>query len=249
MSSILISGLVGLFLPADCLLCKRPLEPLNRSFICCSCWQKVERLPPVYCKKCSKPLFFTPVPDCSFPDVCLDCKTKPPAFERLFSPTIYRGVVAEAIKFFKYKHKRGILRGFVDIVTSSLYRFNLGSLGLTAIVPVPLHPRKKRERGYNQADDIARILSKQLNIPVRNDYLLRIRYTKPQTSFKKDARRDNVRGAFFIPKKSRNLGVGADKKILLVDDVYTTGFTLNEATNEIKKYGAQVFSFTLARSV
>ncbi|MBE0478632.1 ComF family protein [Candidatus Aerophobetes bacterium] len=242
----LVSGVAGLFLPADCLLCKKPLEPLNRSFICFRCWQNIEWLPALCCARCRKPLFFTPGKNFTSPQVCPACRINPPHFQRLFSSTIYRGVMAEAIKLFKYTGKRGIMRGFIYVVKTCIEHFNLSFLGLEAIVPVPLHPRKQRERGYNQAEDIARMVGRYLNLPVWNSYLVRVRYTKPQTSLSKNERRENMKGAFSVPKRARNWAKGS--KILLVDDVYTTGFTLNEASKEIKRYGAEVFSFTLARS-
>jgi len=197
---------MGLLLPADCLLCKRPLKPLNRSFICLTCWQKVEWLPSGCCIRCGKPLFIHGK-NSDLDLICFECKIDPPHFQRLFSPTVYRGVMAEAIRLFKYNGKRGIIRGFAQIIKICIKRFGLTSLGLEAIVPV--------------------------------------RYTKPQTRLKKQERRKNVKDAFSVKKSAK--GQGKDKKILLVDDVYTTGITLNEASYEMKKDGAQVFSFTLAR--
>jgi len=242
----LANGFMSLFFPADCLLCESPLEPLNRSFICFKCWQKVKLLPEVHCVKCGKPLpsLFKEVNPLL---ICFECKQHPPYFSRLFSPTIYQGVMAEAIKFFKYKGKRGIVRGFARIIKYAIERFNLSSLRLEAIVPVPLHPRRLRERGFNQAEDIAKIIGNILNLPVWNNYLVRLRYTEPQTGLHKEKRQNNLKGAFSIKKKAKKKGKG--RKILLVDDVYTTGATLNEAARVIKKDGVEVFSFALARSV
>ena len=242
----LVDGVMSLLLPADCLLCKRPLKPLNRSFICLTCWQKVEWLPSGCCIRCGKPLFIHGK-NSDLDLICFECKIDPPHFQRLFSPTVYRGVMAEAIRLFKYNGKRGIIRGFAQIIKICIKRFGLTSLGLEAIVPVPLHVRRLRERGFNQAKDLADVIGKCLNIPVWNNYLVRVRYTKPQTRLKKQERRKNVKDAFSVKKSAK--GQGKDKKILLVDDVYTTGITLNEASYEMKKDGAQVFSFTLARAL
>jgi len=238
---------MGLFLPAECLLCKRPLEPLNKSFICGICWKNVEWLPALCCVKCAKPLPFTSNDNFDFPQICLACQIDPPHFQRLFSPMIYRDVVAEAIKLFKYNRKRGIIRGFIRIIESYLTRFDLKSLGLEVVVPIPLHFKRLRERGFNQAEDLANVVGNCLNLSVWNNYLTRVRYTRPQTNLKKQERRKNLKNAFSLRKKGKNKGKG--KRILLIDDVYTTGATLNEASYEMKKYGAEVFSFTLARTI
>jgi len=240
----ILKGGMGLFFPADCLICKNPLEPLNRSFICFACWQKVEWLPTLCCVRCGRPLSFKN--NKNFLQVCPRCHESPFHFKRLFSATFYTGIVAEAIKLFKYSGKRGIIRGFFPIIKTCIDRFNLACLGFKAIVPVPLHPRRLRERGYNQAEDIARVLGGYLNLPVWKRYLVRVRYTKPQTKLKEKERRENIKGAFSVRKSARGWGRG--KRILLVDDVYTTGLTLNEASYEMKINGAEVFSFTLARA-
>ena len=243
----LVKGAVDLFFPADCLLCRKPLEPLNRSFICFSCWQRVEWLPTACCPQCAKPLSLASCSeDANLSYGCLDCQTKPPHFLKLFSPTVYRGVMVEAIKLFKYRGKRGIVRGFIRIIEMYMHRSILASLGLNAVVPVPLHLRRLRERGFNQAEDLAKVVSGYLELPVWNDYLLRLRYTRPQASLKKQERKENLKDAFSVRKKAKGRGKG--KKILLVDDVYTTGVTLNEASHEMKREGAEVFSFTLARA-
>lgn len=154
--------------------------------------------------------------------------------------------MAEAIKLFKYNGKRGIIRGFARIIKTSIDRFSLESLGLRAVIPVPLHPKRLRERGYNQAEDIARVVGRYLNLPVWNNYLIRVRHTRPQTRLGERERRENIKNAFSVREKAKNWGKG--KRVLLVDDVYTTGLTLNEASGEMRRYGAEVFSFTLARS-
>ena len=247
MSRYLVDGLMSLFFPADCLLCGKNLEPLNRSFICLDCWKKVKWLPSVCCVRCGRPLSFVSDKNLNYPSVCLDCRENPPHFKRLFSPTVYQGVIAEAIKLFKYNGKRGIIRGFIQIIDASIHRFNLTSLGLEAIVPVPLHSTKLRERGFNQAKELAKVISRYLNVPVWSDYLIRVRYTRPQTKLRRKDREENMKRAFSIRKGAKNRGKG--KRILLVDDVYTTGVTLNEASYEMKKDGAEVFSFTLARAL
>lgn len=238
-------GVLELFFPADCLICGSPLEPLNRSFICSTCWQSIEWLPSSCCVKCGRPLPFETIDELISPCLCLKCQTNPPFFERLFTPTIYKGTMAKIIKIFKYKHKRGIIRGLSWIIKNSLDRFNLASLDLDAVVPVPLHPVRLRERGFNQAQDIALVIGRYLDIDVWKKYIVRVRYTRPQARLKREEREKNIKDAFLVKRK----GQGRGKTVLLVDDVYTTGITLNEASQKIKEDGASVFAFTLARTL
>jgi len=237
-------GAVDLFFPADCLLCGSPLEPLNRSFICSTCWQSIEWLPISCCVKCGSPLPFETTRELISPRLCLNCQKKPPSFNRLFTPAVYKGTMAKIIKLFKYNHKRGIIRGLSLIINDYLDRFNFALLGLDAVVPVPLHPVRFRERGFNQAQDIAFVIGKHLNVEVWKNYLVRVKYTRAQTRLKKEERQRNIKDAFLVKEK----GKGKGKTILLVDDVYTTGATLNEASKKIRQDGAEVFAFTLART-
>lgn len=101
------------------------------------------------------------------------------------------------------------------------------------IVPVPLHNTRKRERGYNQAELLGRVISAELNIPIIKDALIRTRSTPSQTRLPPEERKKNVRGAFSINKIKAKLL--KDKTILLVDDVYTTGATLKECTKTLKQ--------------
>jgi len=236
-------GTISLFFPANCFICDSVLEPLNRSFICYRCWADVEWLPSFHCIKCGKPLSFSVSKKTLSPLICLKCQKNPPHFQRIFTPTVYKGVMAEAIKLFKYHHKRGIVRGFASIIKSYLEQTNLDSLKLKGIVPVPLHPKRLRERGFNQAEAIAKVLGKYLNVQVWTDFLSRTRYTRPQTELKREEREKNIKDSFVLRKTKNRRG-----KILLVDDVYTTGATLNEASRKIKETGSEVFAFTLART-
>lgn len=236
----LAKGAMNLFLPGECAVCKEELEPLNRSFICYTCWQKVEWLSPPFCSKCGKILL--PDSDHIPSGVCSLCQETPPHFQRLFVPALYQGVMAQAIRIFKYTGKRGILRGFDWVINHYFKAVDLSWLKIDAVVPVPLHPRRLKERGFNQSEDIARLVARKLEVQMIKDCLVRTRYTLPQTKLKKGEREKNIKDAFLVKRKLKG------KKVLLVDDVYTTGVTLNEASLKIKRSGAQVFAFTLART-
>jgi ComF family protein len=117
---------------------------------------------------------------------------------------------------------------------------------LDVIIPVPLHPQRLREREYNQSLLLANRLSRQTGIPLLLACLLRIRPTVPQTSLSKKERLTNLRGAFSVSKPAYIQG----KRILLVDDVFTTGTTLNECAKTLRRAGSgHVYGLTLARMV
>ncbi len=112
------------------------------------------------------------------------------------------------------------------------------------LIPVPLHSQKLRERGYNQSEELAKELAKILQIPVFSDVLLKIKQTKPQMQLKKEEREKNLQSAFTI----KNHGKIHGKKIFLVDDVYTTGLTMQECASQLLSSGAkQVWGITIAR--
>jgi ComF family protein len=112
------------------------------------------------------------------------------------------------------------------------------------ILPVPLHARRLRERGYNQASLLARELGKGVGLPVLENALIRVRDTAPQVDLKAKERQENVRGAFHCPDDR-----WAGKRVLLIDDVYTTGATLEACSLALKQRGVRiVWALTLARA-
>jgi len=115
----------------------------------------------------------------------------------------------EAIKLFKYNGMRGILRGFSLIINRYLKDLDLVSLRVEAVVPIPLHPKRLKERGFNQAEDLAVVIARHLEVEVGRDYLVRTKHTLPQTRLKKKDREKNIKGAFVVRKKIKR------KRILL----------------------------------
>ncbi|MEW6185536.1 MAG: ComF family protein [Thermodesulfobacteriota bacterium] len=154
---------------------------------------------------------------------------------------IYRGVLADALQRFKY-HGDISLAG----VLGSLWkRISLNGNSFEAVIPVPLHRARLRQRGFNQSLLLGKSLGKMHKIRVLSDALQRIRNTVPQVDLGLSERARNVRGAFAVsrPKEIR------DKDLILVDDVFTTGATVNECAKVLKRSGARsVFVLTLART-
>jgi ComF family protein len=149
---------------------------------------------------------------------------------------LYQGPMADAIRRFKYADQRQLLRHFRPLLTAAVHPY----AGLIdAVVPVPLHPCKLRERGYNPAALLAGPIAAALGVPFRTGMLRRVRETAVQAGLSREARARNVRGAF----KARR---AAPARVLLVDDVRTTGATLHEAASCLAEAGHTVSTLAMA---
>ena len=144
--------------------------------------------------------------------------------------------MADAIRRFKYADQRQLLRHFRPLLTAAAQPY---AGRIDAVVPVPLHPCKLRERGYNPAALLARPIAVALGVPFRTGVLRRVRETAVQAGLSREARARNVRGAF----KARS---AAPERILLVDDVRTTGATLQEAASCLAEGGHSVNTLAMA---
>jgi len=242
----LARGLVSLFLPADCKICNQALESLNFSYICENCWGKVKWLKMPYCSRCGKP-FPASLASQELPSLlCAECRQDSSPFKKIFVPTLYEGVMKEAIHLFKYHRKKGIMKRLEK--TLKFYFFHTADLPFSKfdlVVPIPLHRKKLKERGFNQAELLARVIATHFDLKLVKNNLKRVKATKSQTSLSRKERLENIKGAFQF----RNKDEFREKKIILVDDVYTTGTTVREAAKVLKKAKArEVYIFTLARA-
>jgi competence protein ComFC len=152
--------------------------------------------------------------------------------------------IEQLVHRMKYAGMRNLARSLGQEAAGLLASAGIGFDGIDALVPVPLHPVRRRERGYNQGERIAAGLASVLGLPVRTDLLRRVRRTRTQTDLSGGARQKNVAGAFRIADPGRIRGLS----FCLVDDVVTTGATMNECAGALKEAGArQVVGFALAR--
>ena len=149
---------------------------------------------------------------------------------------LYQGPLADAIRRFKYADERQLLRHLAPLLTAAAPAY---AGRVDVVVPVPLHPRKLRERGWNPAALLARPLAAALGVPFQTSWLQRVRETAVQAGLSRDARRSNGRGAFRAKQV-------APVRVLLVDDVRTTGATLLEAAGCLEAHGHNVSTLALA---
>jgi ComF family protein len=175
---------------------------------------------------------------------CEDCLKKKPQYEAVGAPYLYEGVVMTAVHELKYGARSQVADSLGLLLADFTNRWLPSREGLLTM-PVPLHPKRLRERGFNQSLLLAKKVAGELGTVLDFLSLRRVKYTQPQTGLGKDERRKNVRRAFKVvnPKAVKK------KTILLVDDVTTTGNTLNECARVIKRAGSKkVYCIVFARA-
>ncbi len=242
----LIRELADIIYPPRCAICKQFLwkGPLikgdNSLSFCPTCIADFRHISSPLCPICGAPFPSEIKED----HPCEDCLRKRPFYDSAHAPYRYEGPVLKAIHRLKYGTK-SFLAGSLGPLLAQFSESRFGESGAYLTMPVPLHPRRVRERGFNQSLLLARHVAKGLKSDLDFLSLRRVRYTLPQTRLAKKERQRNVRGAFQL--KNREIVKG--KTILLVDDVVTTGNTLNECARVLKKGGSgKVFCVSLARA-
>jgi ComF family protein len=233
-----LRALVSLFYPPHCAICAVPVA--DHAYLCAACSEKAPRIKPPFCATCSDPF------DGSITDTfsCANCAHRTLHFTSAVASYRSRGVVRKIIHDFKYGKQLHLRHVIADWLVQTLDDPRLVGRQVDLVVPVPLHPARKRERGFNQAELLAEALSAHAKLPMRNA-LERIRYTTTQTAFDRSERMENLRDAFRLRKKAdvRRL------RVLLIDDVLTTGSTLSECARVLKASGAiSVHAATAARA-
>ena len=182
---------------------------------------------------------------------CLLCQRVDPPFERAVAYGSYDGGLRDLIHVLKFQQVRPAAQVLGRVLAESIAELEKAMpVGTIGVVPVPLHKHKQGQRGFNQAEIIAREALKQLSRPKRFDLctgvLLRRRETGSQIGLTRHQRRENMRGAFAVSDPARIL----DRDILLVDDVYTTGTTASECAGVLRRAGAaRVWVATVARTL
>lgn len=219
--------------------CARPVDRPH-SHICSECFASLPfYMPGGACRVCGAPVpAKTPH---SF--VCEECASNPPPYERVCSALAYDGAAEELIKDFKYKRAVWLAGDFSELLEGAV-RAGLDASSVDSVFPVPLHPNRRRRRGYNQSGLLARSLAKRLNRRLDESSLIRTRDTPKQSLLGGEERRKNLNGAFSVVRPSFVRG----RTVLLVDDVTTTGSTLAAAAEPLRAAGAaHIWCVTLAR--
>ena len=233
-----IRGIASLVYPPACTICAVSVGPDD--YLCADCEAKLSRIVPPFCAKCSEP--FDGAITTTFS--CANCAHRALYFDAAVSAYRSRGIARHVILNFKYGRQIHLRHLVGQWLIAALDDTRLRERKFDAVVPVPLHPARQRERGFNQAALLAERVSPHLGVPVR-PVLQRVRFTTTQTAFDRGERIQNLRHAFRLRQNADVRGLD----VLLIDDVLTTGSTVSECARVLKENGARsVYAATAARA-
>ncbi|MDE3090347.1 MAG: ComF family protein [Chloroflexota bacterium] len=219
-------ALLDLFFPPRCVIC----HDADPDWFCTACRSQIERILPPLCDRCGRPLRAR---------TCPYCQTLALQIDGIRAMAFFEGNLREAIHAFKYQHRPELARVLGQMLGGYL---SAHPLPVDAITAVPLHAERERARGYNQARLLARALGAHQNLPVWDSALTRVRATQSQIDLDAAERRANVQDAFAADRRV----CGA--RLLLIDDVCTTGATMDACSVALKQRGAKsVWGLALAR--
>ena len=239
--------LVDWLYPPRCRGCANRIHGRDSEYFCASCWKEIQLISHPLCNLCGRPF-----PDGSGDDhSCGICLERPPRFAAARAWACYPREEQQAhplrtvVQKFKYGRKVSLGKPLGRLMVRGCEEF-LSQWAFDLIVPVPLHAQRLRWRGFNQSVLLGRQVSRRYNVRLDPFVLRRKTATPPQTQLTEEERRRNVRGAFELNLARPVKG----KTILLVDDVYTSGATVNECSRALRRGGAKkVFVLTLARAI
>lgn len=224
-----LQNVLGQILPGRCLLCSVPADAALP--LCMACRQDLPAIP-IACNHCALPL--------SVPGICAECLCSPPVWDAAIAPWSYSDVVPWFVHKFKFHHSLVHGRVLADGLVQRLLQQETRP---DVIVPVPLHPRRLRQRGFNQALELARPVAQRLGVPIDPSLAQRILNTAEQSGLDAAQRGRNVRGAFNVSADLRGLSIA------VVDDVMTTGNTMEAVVRALRRAGAHsVYVWVCARA-
>jgi ComF family protein len=221
-----MTGLIQLFLPPSCPLCARELAGLGDARLCGDCREQIPPLPPSRCPLCALPF----VCEDGSSHLCEPCIRNTPPFTAVAALGAYEGTLRHAVHRFKYQGQLNLDRPLGEMLAEAVRQL-CEEVRPDLLVPVPLHPSRLRHRSYNQALLLARELGRKLTLPVASRLLQRCHPTPPQQGLSAKVRCHNLKGAFVLARPL------AGERILLVDDVMTTGATATECTRTLLEGG------------
>ena len=239
-----LDSLAVVLLPSNCRVCDQPLIRLARIPVCDSCIGSVERAHVRACSICGEAL------DLGSPEaqpICPLCRRAHPEFDFAVSFGAYDGALRKLIHLLKYEQLRPAANILGAKLAQAIAEPSFAGADPVLLIPVPLHRIKQQLRGFNQSELIARNAARLLDrdrFTVHGKILQRVRPTVSQSGLTRHQRRENVRGAFVVAEPDQL----RDRTVVLIDDVYTTGTTLNECARVLRKAGArEVVVATVAR--
>lgn len=227
-------------LPSQCPCCDKGLEEEEKG-ICQVCLSKIKRIEPPFCSICGVPFVSQEVENHS----CGPCTLQKRNFTMARALGYYEGSLRLAIHLWKYERRLSLTPFFGELMAEGFFRY-WEPYSIDLLLPVPLHPKRLRERGFNQSLLLAKALSHRTGIPFQKRLIRKRNPTPPLMELSRVERERTIRGSFYVMNKENLKG----KKILLIDDVYTTGATVNECARVLRFAGAaRVDVLTLAHAI
>lgn len=229
------SGLTFLY-PSQCRVCNNILGFEAVPYVCDNCWSNIDYIKTPWCEICGLP---------TSENLCEKCAANPPQFGKLRTIAHYDNILQTAIHLYKFEKRKTLSLPLANLVVEHFPSDCLLS-EYDYILPIPIHKKRLRERGFNQATLLAKHIGKISNVAVVTDILIRKKNTSPQSSLDRQARQTNIIGAFELQKHANV----RDMRILVFDDVYTTGATVREAVKVLWDADpVEVDVLTLARTL
>lgn len=227
----LINNILGIFFTNTCPVCGQSVA-FNHEGICKGCKGKIKYVREPRCKKCGRPL------GDMYQMVCVACSKRKHDFDMGVCVFEHSGEIKKSIYEFKYKNRREYGE-FYAKEAAKIYGRELKEWNVQAIIPVPIHKERELERGYNQALEFGQALARFTGIPVKKRALIRRKKTSPQKELTEIMRYLNLKNAFAVERNSLE-GI---KRVLIVDDIYTTGSTIDACSSILKKAGVEKVYF------
>lgn len=234
------SSFLDLCLPRSCARCEQ-LGSQEEGFWCSECLEKIPWVASPICPRCGRPYPDAPgAPD----HLCGECSQEIFHFTSARSAVLHSGIVRDRIHQFKFGGRLEWIPPLVELLKKAYAGWEIPPPEI--VLPVPLHLKRLRERGFNQSGLMAKEFARCLGLPVSFDTLVRKNWTDPQTRLNRDQRHINVKNAFEVCEGEDVKG----RRILILDDVYTTGTTLSECARMLRKKGAlEVYALTVTRAL
>jgi len=234
-------NILNFIFPSHCLYCDKIIS--KKSLFCPKCWVDLRFIQEPKCEICSYPFEFDPKELEDTSKICIKCQKNRPNYDKIITIFKYCDKIKKIVLNAKFNDQAFILNKLSQIIIPSLAQYQNE---FDLIISVPLHKKRLLKRKYNQAAILAKIIAKALNKPIYNDLLIKIKDTKPQSLSTKKARQENLKNSFRVKEKYKFLI--ENKNILLVDDITTTGATMNFCSKELKKNNCKkVVGFCLAK--
>lgn len=220
--------------PRLCFCCE---IKILQGFLCAECQERINFTQIFSCRACGRLTIHNKT------GICAGCVDKELPYNQLVSAVAYAPPITELIHFFKYKNGSYLIDFFGPLLINHIKKTGFTAQNYDFITPVPIHPSKLKERGYNQSQLIAQTLANYFKKPLKNDIIFETKYHKSQTKFKNAQRGKNILGAFQVKKDL------SGKKIILVDDIFTTGATVKACAQALKDNGArEILVITLVKT-